>query len=98
MVKVMLSKQQELKSDESTMFAKYAMGGLTVGIQTSEKDKMDLVTDTESTGIGISYQVNDDLTVSYGTKHNRESNSGEDQEATAVGVSYTMGSMGIGFQ
>ena len=26
------------KSDESTMYAKYAIGAITVGIQTSEKD------------------------------------------------------------
>ena len=47
------------------MYAKYAIGGITVGIQMSEND-MESGTDYESTGIGISYQVNDDLTVSYG--------------------------------
>ena len=82
------------KSAESTMFAKYAMGGFTVGIQTSEKDN-DGSSDVESTGIGISYQVNDDLSVSFGT-NTREKTGSSDQEATAVGVSYTMGSLGLG--
>ena len=56
------------KSEESTLFAKYAFEGmgLTVGIQKSEKD-LETGVDTESTGIGISHSVNDDLTISYGT-------------------------------
>ena len=83
------------KSNESTMFAKYAIGAATVGIQVSEKD-METGTDTESTGIGVSYQVNDDLTVSYGA-NTLESGTSPDQDATAVGISYTMGSLGISF-
>ena len=54
------------KSDESTMFAKYAIGQVTVGIQMSEKDN-ESGNDYETTGVGISYQVNDDLAVSYGS-------------------------------
>ena len=69
------------------------MGSVTVGIQKSEKD-VESGTDTESTGIGISYQVNDDLTVSYGTNTLEKSGS-NDQEAQALGISYTMGSLGI---
>ena len=81
------------KSTESTLFAKYAMGSFTVGIQKNEKD-LDSGTDTESTGIGVSYQVNDDLTVSYGTNTIEKSGS-NDQESQAIGISYTMGSLGI---
>ena len=83
------------KANESTMFAKYAIGAATVGIQVSEKD-METGTDTESTGIGVSYQVNDDLTVSYGA-NTLESGTSPDQDSTAVGISYTMGSLGISF-
>ena len=54
------------KSDENTMFATYAMGGVTVGLQISEKDN-ETGNDYETTGFGISYQVNDDLAVSYGS-------------------------------
>ena len=46
--------------DEDTMFATYAMGGLTVGIQVSEADSTAVNADTESTGFGVSYQVTDD--------------------------------------
>ena len=84
------------KGDESTMYAKYAIGGITVGIQMSEND-METGTDYESTGIGISYQVNDDLTVSYGAHEIEAVGSGNpDQETAALGVSYTMGSLSIG--
>ena len=83
------------KGDESTMYAKYAIGGFTVGIQMSEND-METGSDYESTGIGISYQVNDDLAVSYGNHEIEEVSSGNpDQEAAAIGFSYTMGSLGI---
>ncbi len=82
--------------DESTMYAKYAIGGITVGIQMSEND-MASGTDYESTGFGVSYQVNDDLTVSYGAHEIEAVGSGNpDQETSAIGVSYTMGSLSIG--
>ena len=83
------------KGDESTMYATYAIGGFTVGIQMSEND-METGNDYESTGIGVSYQVNDDLAVSYGNHEIEEVGSGNpDQEAAAVSFSYTMGSLGI---
>ena len=83
------------KGDESTMYAKYAIGGITVGIQMSEND-MASGTDYESTGFGVSYQVNDDLTVSYGAHEIEAVGSGNpDQETAAIGVSYTMGSIGL---
>jgi len=81
------------QSDESTLFATYAIGGATVGIQKSEQDNEN-ASDVESTGIGISYQVNDDLTVSYGS-NTREQVGSNDQEAIAIGASYTVGSLGI---
>ena len=83
------------KSDESTMYVKYAIGGITVGLQTSEKDS-ETGTDYETTGIGVSYQVNDDLAVSYGNHEIEAVGSGNpDQETAAVSFSYTMGSLAI---
>ena len=80
--------------EEDTMFATYAMGGMTIGIQMSEFDTSASTGDTESTGYGISYQINDDLAVSYGA-HSIEKDGSEDQDSSAVGFSYTMGSMSI---
>ena len=78
-----------------TVYAKFAMGPLTVGVQSSESDEAGGATnDTESTGFGLSYQVNDDLAVSVGS-HEIEYNSGDDQESFGVSASYTMGSLAI---
>ena len=83
------------KSNESTLFAKYAMGSVTVGIQKSEKD-VETGTDTESTGIGISYQVNDDLTIGYNESTYKDAASTTvDQENSNISATYTMGSMKI---
>ena len=82
------------KTDETTIAGTYAMGAITLGVQVSESDSNVANGDTESTGVGISYQVNDDLAVSYGA-HTIEYATGSDQESTAVGFSYTMGSMSI---
>jgi len=82
------------KSDENTMFATYALGQVTVGLQISEKDN-ETGNDYETTGFGISYQVNDDLAVSYGANTVEVDGTAPDQEASAVSVSYTMGSLGI---
>ena len=82
------------KTEENTMFATYALDAFTVGVQVSESDSNAANGDTESTGVGVSYQVNEDLTVSYG-QHNIEYATGDDQESAGVGVSYTMGSMSI---
>tara|TARA_B100000886_G_scaffold322899_1_gene266264 strand:+ start:1029 stop:1952 length:924 start_codon:yes stop_codon:yes gene_type:complete len=81
------------QSDESTIFATYAIGGATVGIQKSEQDNEN-ASDVESTGIGVSYAVNDDLSISYGV-NTRETIGSQDQDAVAVGASYTVGSLGI---
>ena len=83
----------DTKSSQSNLFAKYAIGGATIGIQMTEQDN-ESASDVEATGIGISYAVNDDLTISYGSNV-REKAGSNDQEATAIGASYTMGSMGI---
>ena len=83
------------KSDEHTMYAKYATGPITVGVQSSEKDvEGGATSDTESTGMGLTYQVNDDFSVGIGA-HTIEYNSGDDQQSTGVSASYTMGSLTI---
>ena len=83
------------KSDQSTMYAKYAIGAVTVGVQMSENDS-ESGQDYETTGFGISYQVNDDLSVSYGSNDMEKVNHADpDQEASAFSLSYTMGSLGI---
>jgi len=84
--------------DESTAFVTYAYGSMTVGYQESETDGPTTTQDDDSTSMSISYQINDDFSVSYGT-HELDLGSataaGTDQESSGWSASYTMGGMSI---
>ena len=85
-----------LDNSKSTMYAKYAVGGFTVGYQVSEADHDTKSLSQDSTAYGVTYAVNDDLSVGY-SYHELEPDSGSnatsDQESTGVSFSYTMGGM-----
>ena len=91
-------------TDVSTMAVKYAYGPVTVSYQESESDVSGSTDDDEVEQVGISYTVNENLTVSWGTReydNNIASNSGDGnltQEDTGVAVSYTMGGVSISAQ
>ena len=51
--------------DETTMYATYAVGALTVGVQSSELDDTTAGSDLESIGYGVTYAVNDDFSIGY---------------------------------
>jgi outer membrane protein OmpU len=81
---------------DSTMYATYAYGSATVGFQRGNADSNQGTNDVSTTGIAISYQVTDDLAISYGENTvDYESTSKVDQEASGVSISYTMGSMSL---
>ena len=82
--------------DEESMWVKYVMGGITVGSQRSEVDYAAAATnDAESDHYGISFAVNEDLTVSAGRQEVDFSGSLEDEESSGVSMSYTMGGLTI---
>ena len=83
--------------DEETMYIKYVMGGATFGFQRSEVDFAAAATSaTEADHYGISFAVNEDLTVSAGRQEVEFSTSGkEDEESSGVSASYTMGGLTI---
>ncbi len=84
------------EKDNSTGYIKYAVGGFTVGYQQSESDHDTKSSSLDSTAYGITYAVNDDLSIGY-SYHEVEFDSGAtnntDQESTGVSASYTMGGM-----
>jgi len=87
--------------DQDTMYVKYAYGPVTVGYQQSESSTSDsgvVYTEAfESDAFGITFAVNDNLSVGYGIfEADYESTTLVDQESTAITASYTMGSMTIG--
>jgi outer membrane protein OmpU len=79
--------------DTETMYIKYAYGPVTVGYQESTQEANGTTNDDEYTSMGISYAVNDSLSISYGVTEYDDKNSTTDQETTAINFSYTMGSM-----
>jgi len=80
-----------LGTDASTMWAKYAYGPVTVGVQSTEYDATTSAASDESTAMGISYAISDSLSVSYGTHEVDLGGVTNDQESTGYSVSYTMG-------
>ena len=85
-------------NDKTTYYVKYAVGGFTVGYQASEADHDTTSSSQDSMAYGITYAVNDDLSIGY-SYHELEpdsaagSNASFDQESTGVSASYTMGGM-----
>lgn len=86
--------------DHDTLGVKYAMGAFTVGYQVNNKDnsaannKVAADEDLETTIFGVSFSVNDDLSVSYGRHETESTATGAlDQEIDGVSIAYSMGSM-----
>ena len=78
--------------DNTIMYAKYTMGGATIGVQKNEADSATANSDEDFVAYGISYAVSEDLSVSAGMSEIKFENAA-DQEARGFSASYTMGSM-----
>lgn len=77
--------------------ATYAIGGVTLGYQYS-KDSLNERTGTnyyENNAYGVSFSVNDDLTLSYGVHKSKQNHTNigvnAELEASSIQVSYSMG-------
>jgi len=89
-----LSGNSDLETE--TMYAKYAFGSFTVGIQESTQDQAQATTsDDEFSAMGITYQVSDDLTIGYNMSERQFGDKTADQESTSLSVSYTSGGMTV---
>jgi outer membrane protein OmpU len=86
----------KLDNTEQTLYAKYAVGSVTVGYQMSDLDAVTAGVSLESAAMGITYAVTDDFSVGYHTmKLDKENNSNE-QKSEGISASYTSGSMTLG--
>ena len=86
--------------DHDTLFVKYAVGGFTLGYQTSEADGSTAGKNDESTQWGISYAVNENMTIAYGERDYDDDTStagasSSEQHDSGFSASYTMGGMTI---
>ncbi len=83
--------------ETETMYAKYAWGSFTVGVQETEQENDGATTsDDEFSAFGITYQVSDDLTIGYTTSEREFGDKTQDEESVSLNVSYTSGGMTIG--
>ena len=86
--------------DHNTIGLKYAYGPVTIGYQVNDEDNsaadntVAADEDLESTIMGISFMVNENLSISYG-EHETTSTatSAVDQELDGVSIAYSMGGM-----
>ena len=82
--------------DNVNFAAIYTAGAMSVGFQTNDVDHATASSDRDSTILGVSYAVSDDLSVSLNTSTvEHESSTLDDQEAIAVSFSQTSGGMTI---
>ena len=79
------------------MYVKYAMGSVSVGYQTTEVDATAANTDIERTAYGISFAVNENLSIGYGISDTEfDATPTVDEENTGIGIAYTSGGMKLG--
>jgi len=84
------------KIENNTAYIKYAYGPVTVGVQESEADQSSGTSgDDESSIMGITYQVSDDLTIGYTKSEVDLGDKALDQESENLSISYTTGGVTI---
>ena len=72
------------------------MGGFTAGWQqTNEETGITATTSYENTSYGITFNVNDDLSIGYNHTESDQAGAANDPEADSFQVAYTMGGASI---
>ena len=87
---------QNLSDDVETMFASYTAGPVSVGVQSSKVDAQTANTDVERDAFGVSFAVNENMSISYGQSDTEYDASTTDEENSGVSASYTAGGMTLG--
>jgi len=77
--------------DAWALGATYAIGGITVGYQYSDDEFGGTTNSYENDQFGVSFAVNDDLSISYGHNESKRTGTGVTMESDSVQISYTMG-------
>ena len=71
----------------------YALGPITVGAQRTDIDYTAANSDLETDMFGVSFAVNDNLSISYGESETSKDGSTVDQEISGFSIGYSMGGM-----
>jgi len=78
---------------ESTLYAKYVIGSVTMGYQLSQANSPTSGKSLDSKGLGLTYAVTDDFSVGYHTHKLDKENNSYEQKAQGISASFTSGSM-----
>jgi outer membrane protein OmpU len=89
---------QALEDEMTTFGLSYTMGSISVGAQKTEVDAEAAASDIERTAYGISFTVNENLSVGMGVSDVEYDALGNDEESREIGAVYTSGGMTIGLQ
>jgi len=82
--------------DEQVWGIKYSVAGATFAYMQTEVDIAgSTTTDEEGTHMGVSFAVNDDVTISYAVQDVDINGKTLDEKNSGFGISYTMGSMSV---
>jgi len=74
---------------------KYSFGPITVGAQRTDIDYTAASSDLETDMFGISFAVNDNLSISYGQSETSKDGSTIEQELSGFSIGYSMGGMTV---
>ena len=83
---------------EQTVGFKYAVGSFTLGYQWSEEEngRASTATKYSNDGYGVTFSVNDDLSIGYNHYESEQtSTTNVTEEATSIQIAYTMGGASI---
>jgi len=90
--------QRDSSVDNTMLYATYATGPITVGLQQNDHDSTVAGADEEFTAAAITYAVSDDLSIMAATSTIDSADKANDQEIDSFGLGYSMGSMSIALQ
>jgi len=79
--------------DSQTIGVKYVAGAITLGAQRTDIDTAGTTQNEEGTHVGISYNVNDDVSIGYTRQETDFSGTSATEEHSGIQASYSMGSI-----
>jgi outer membrane protein OmpU len=85
-----------VENDIETYYITYSMGPISVGAQQTKVDHQTAASDIERDSYGITFAVNENLSIGYGVSDTEFDAKGLDEENTGIQASYTSGGMTIG--
>ncbi len=79
--------------ESKTMGVKYATGAWTIGVQLTDVATDGTTQDEDGTHMGVTYNVNDDVSIGYSRQETDFSGTSSDEEHSGFQASYSMGSI-----